>query len=113
MVDSNKFTEISLQDGIVSTTVDPLSRIQVQCGDVIGFYVESGLGRRDANERGVVLLSANEYSDEEVYYASRDSFTPGDIHCSGTGTPGALTESVNAAPVLSASVCEFPQLIRK
>ena len=89
----------------------PQEQIQFQPGDVLGFYVESAHG----DGRGVVVLNDlttqgdRVYETEEVWHADISGAPISGQDCPlpvGSPVPGSLrslTESTNAAPVISVS----------
>ena len=111
MVGANLFTSVSLISRVVLVTPFPQEQIQFQPGDVLGFYVESALG----DGRGVVVLNDlntqgdRGYETEEVWHANiaRAALSVQDCLAPvGSPVPGRqriLTESTNAAPVISVS----------
>ena len=108
LVGNNRFTQLSPSGGLTESLspILPEQRIQVQPGDVLGFYVESANNLPDT--RGVVLLrdgsveGDGEYETEEVWYADVNSLVFGNGICHLAVGPGrALSSSTNAAPVLS------------
>ena len=106
LVGNNRFTQVPLS-GSLAQSLSPTSpgqRIQIQPGDVLGFYVESALDQPD--ERGVVLLRdgsvQGEYETEKVWYADVNNLVFGNPMCLYPVGPGrALSSSTNAAPVIS------------
>ncbi len=109
MQGTNDFPSIPLADpdtddrGIV-TGVPPVNeRIEVQPGDVVGFYLESrsGDGIQFAKDE------ASPYTDETVWFAT-GSLTPNsDAACMyPVGTSGLLSSSTNLAPLITATVCK-------
>ena len=109
LVGNNRFTSVPLSDGLAQSLspTSPEQRIQVQPGDVLGFYVESASYRTG---RGVVLLrdgsveGDGEYETEEVWYADVSNPIFGNQMCLypiGPGRSRALSSSTNAAPVIS------------
>ncbi len=107
----NQFSPISLANpgtadiGIV--TGEPLAseRIEVQPGDVVGFYL-----RNIANHKNDGIQFARDtslYTDETVWFAT-GSLTPrSDTACMyPVGTSGLLRSSTNLAPLISVSICK-------
>ena len=97
-VGQNEFTSVSLNPNSVIRET-PIDRIQVQPGDVIGFYLDSPR-RVDRGGRGV-QLDANR-NQEEVWY--------GDIGSEGSCafSVGDITlQSTNLAPILHVVVCKY------
>ena len=109
LVGNNRFTSVPLS-GALAESLSPImgvptQRIQVQPGDVLGFYVESAR-ETDADRRGVVLLRdgsvQGEYETEEVWYADVSNAIIADPMCVYPVGPGrVLSSSTNAAPVIS------------
>ena len=109
LVGNNSFTQISLSGSLAESLspTSPEQRIQVQPGDVLGFYVESAR-EKVADSRGVVLLrdrnveGDGEYKTEEVWYADVNSLVFGNPMCPyDVGLGRVLSSSTNAAPVIS------------
>ena len=105
MVGANLFTSVSLSSQVAVVTPLPQELIQFQPGDVLGFYIESTRG----DGRGVVILN-DLNTQEEVWHADTSGAAIiGDDDCPlpvGSSIPGSrriLTESTNAAPVISVS----------
>ena len=109
LVGNNRFTQVPLSGSLAESLspTSPEQRIQVQPGDVLGFYVESARVI-DADQRRVVLLrdrsveGDGEYKTEVVWYADVNSLEFGNRTCPYPVGPGrALSSSTNAAPVIS------------
>ena len=105
LVGNNRFTSISLSDGVAQVTPSPQDYVQFRPGDVLGFYVEEA---RDVDDGVVVLTSPNSFISELVWYAST-SIAPtmatsqnGDCPYS-VGSSGVLNSLARAAPVISIS----------
>ena len=64
LVGNNRFTSISLDDGVAIVTPSPQDYTQFQPGDVLGFYVEDA---RDVND-GVVVLTSGSFASELVWF---------------------------------------------
>ena len=109
LVGNNRFTQVPLS-GDLAESLSPTSaeqRIQVQPGDVLGFYVESARVSLP-DTRGVVLLrdgsvqGDGEYETEEVWYADVSNAVFLNQMCQYPVGPGrVLSSSTNAAPVIS------------
>ena len=107
LVGNNRFTSLPLSDRLAESLspTSPEQRIQVQPGDVLGFYVESA-HEKVAGSRGVVLLRGGsvqgEYETEEVWYADVSNAVYANPMCLYPVGPGrVLSSSTNAAPVIS------------
>ena len=90
-------------------------QLHFQCGDVLGFYVEShGSGDQPGGDgdNGVVLLSSANYTSELVWFASVDVTavqpSQSDSCPYPVGTNGVLNSSTHAAPVISISMMTTP-----
>ena len=115
LVGANLFTSVSLSSRVAVVTPLPQAQIQFQPGDVLGFYVENARG----DGRGVVVLNDlttqgdGGYETEEVWHADITGAPFGDDDCPlpvGLPVPGSrriLTESTNAAPVISVSYSKY------
>ena len=116
MVGFNRFTSIPLSDSVTDalSPMLPEQRIQVQPGDVLGFYVENARDRPD--DRGVVLARdgsvQGEYETEEVWYADVNSLVFVNLMCQMSVGPGrGLSSSTNAAPVISVGFSKLSKMI--
>ena len=109
LVGNNRFTSISLDNGIAEVTPSPQDYIQFQPGDVLGFYVEVA----SRSDEGVVILTSIAISDEDTSFTSElvwyASIAPamatsqnGDCPYS-VGSNGVLNTLTRAAPVISIS----------
>ena len=111
MQGTNYFSPISLGDrgtddrGIVTGVPLESERIEVQPGDVVGFYLESSIRIDDGIQ---FARDANLYTDETVWFAT-GSLTPRpEATCMyPVGTSGLLSSYTNLAPLITATVCEF------
>ena len=108
LIGNNRFTSISLRDLVARVTPSPRDYIHFQPGDVLGIYVEDAKQGDD----GVVVLTSDSYSSELVWYASitasGSSTSAASVVCSySIGSDGVLNTSVQAAPVISISVCKY------
>ncbi len=114
MQGTNHFSPISLSDpgtsdrGIVTGMV-PLEseRIEIQPGDVVGFYLESS---RD-NDDGILFAGEqddeSEYDSESVWYATGVVSGSG-LTCLFPVGPGrTLSLFTSSAPLITATVCEL------
>ncbi|XP_064406348.1 uncharacterized protein LOC135351302 [Halichondria panicea] len=108
MQGTNYFSPISLGDrgtddrGIVTGVPLESERIEVQPGDVVGFYLESSIRIDDGIQ---FARDANLYTDETVWFAT-GSLTPRpEATCMyPVGTSGLLSSSTNLAPLITATV---------
>ena len=66
LVGNNRFTSVSLSNGLAVVTPSPQNYVQFQPGDVLGFYVEDA---RQTND-GVVLVTSENFARNTVWYAS-------------------------------------------
>lgn len=96
LVGNNRFTSISLDDGVVLVTPSPQDRIAFRPGDVLGFYVEEAR----SSDRGVVVITTASASSEYVWYASVSSQIGVDCPVSIGSSGGALNSLTRAAPVI-------------
>ncbi len=107
LVGNNRFTSISLSNGVALVTPSPQDRIQFQPGDVLGFYVEEA---RQAND-GVVLVADDNLSRNTVWYASiaPSMATSQTGSCPySVGSNGILNTSIRRiAPVISIKTGKF------
>ena len=97
LVGNNRFTSISLSDGVAIVTLSPQDYIQFQPGDVLGFYVEGAI--RENN--GVVVLTDSNFTNEIVWYASIDPAMATTQTVYSVGSSGDINSSTRAAPVIS------------
>ena len=70
LVGNNRFTSISLSDGVAIVTPSPQDYIQFQPGDVLGFYVDCFDCGLDDDPDGVVVLTSSSFTSEVVWFAS-------------------------------------------
>ena len=104
LVGNNRFTSISLSNGLVQVTPSPQDYIQFRPGDVLGFYVEEATGSGPVEEV-VVLTVPNSFTREVVWHASVD---PGDVGgCVSVGSGGNLNTLLRGAPVISIGTCKL------
>ena len=99
LVGNNRFTSISLSDGVAASSLlpSPSNYIQFRPGDVLGFYVEDA---RD-NNNGVAVVTTNSYTRESVWHASATSQNVG--YPISVGSAGDLNTMLRGAPVISIS----------
>ena len=103
LVGNNRFTSISLDNGVAEPLIVPSSSdyIQFRPGDVLGFYVEEARGDNDAV---VILTRPNSFTSELVWYASiaQNMATSQNGDCPySVGSSGVLNTLTQAAPVIS------------
>ena len=107
LVGNNRFSAISLSDGVAKSLVpSPSDYIMFRPGDVLGVYVENARERDD----GVVILTTSgdtsTFTSESVWYASiaptMATSQNGDCPYS-VGSSGVLNTLINGAPVISIS----------
>ena len=119
LVGNNRFTSISLIDGVARVTPSPQDYIQFQPNDVLGFYVESASIRApDDNPNGLVLqTSPSRFTSELMWLASivPTVATSRSGNCPySVGSNGILNTSTRAAPVISIAAskayCEYEML---
>ena len=97
LVGNNRFTSILLSGGVAQVTPSPQKYIQFRPGDVLGFYVEEA---REDNNRGVAVLTTDNFTRESVWYASATSQTVAGCPIS-VGSAGDLNTMLQGAPVIS------------
>ena len=105
LVGNNRFTSITLSDGVAQVTPSPQDYIMFQPGDVLGVYVEEARGNND----GVVILTSFDgtttFTSESVWYAIPSLTTSQNGDCPySVGSNGVLDTSTRAAPVISISI---------
>ena len=109
MQGTNHFSPISLGDpgtddrGIVTGIPLESERIEVQPGDVVGFYLESSRNKDD----GILFAEEQEYDSESVWYATGDVTGSGQTCLFPVGPGRTLSSSTSLAPLITATVCEF------
>ena len=93
--------------GIVTGVPLESERIEVQPGDVVGFYLLSSRNDDDGIQFAGVDDNTTPYTTETVWFAT-GSLTPNsDAACMyPVGTSGLLNASTNLAPLITATVCE-------
>ena len=105
LVGNNKFTSISLDDGVASPLLpSPSDYIMFQPGDVLGIYVEEARGDDD----GVVILTSfsgtTTFTSESVWYAIPSETTSQNGDCPySVGSNGILNTVTTGAAVISIS----------
>ena len=100
----NRFSSISLSDGVAQVTPSPQDYIQFRPGDVLGFYVVEATGSGPV-EGVVVLTTPNSFTREVVWHAS---VAPGDVGgCVSAGSGGNMNTLLRGAPVISISTCKL------
>ena len=98
LVGNNRFTSISLSDGVAIVTPSPQDYIQFQSGDVLGFYVEDA---RLTTDGVVVLTNPSSFTSEVVWYVSIDPAMATSQSVYSIGSSGDLNSLTRAAPVIS------------
>ena len=98
LVGNNRFTSISLSDGVAIVTPSPQDYIQFQPGDVLGFYVEDA---RLTADGVVVLTNPSTFTSEVVWYVSIDPAMATSQSVYSIGSSGDLNSLTRAAPVIS------------
>ena len=98
LVGNNRFTSISLSDGVAIITPSPQDYIQFQPGDVLGFYVEDA---RLTTDGVVVLTNPSSFTSEVVWYVSIDPAMATSQSVYSIGSSGDLNSLTRAAPVIS------------
>ena len=101
LVGNNRFTQISISDGLARATPSPQNYVEFQPGDVLGFYMESD----ELGDPGIVLkndpMSGNR---EVVWYASIEPNEATPLRClyllSTRSTELSITLT-RAAPIIS------------
>ena len=103
MTGANYFPDIVLKsDRAVRETPPDSERIEVQPGDVVGFYLTTS---RDS-ENGIRF--AEDYTEESVWYATGNIFSGGNPTCQfPVGNGRTLSSFTNLAPRITAAVCEL------
>ena len=105
LVGNNRFTSISLSNGVVRVTPSPQDYIQFQSNDVLGFYVESANLVTLRPPNGLVLQTRPvRFTSELVWHASiapsMAAYQNRDCPYS-VGSDGILNTLTRAAPVIS------------
>ena len=102
LIGNNRFTSISLRDGVAQVTPSPQEYIQFRPGDVLGFYVEEA---KD-DDRGVVVLTTDSYTREIVWHA--DISNSQILGCPvSAGSTGTLNTILRGAPVIEIDSCKL------
>ncbi len=108
MQGTNHFSPISLANdrsadrGIVTGVPLESERIEVQPGDVVGFYLES-----THDHDGIQFAPDSAYKKEAVWYAT-GSYSEGPTDCLfPVGSKGVLSSSTNRAPLITTTVCKL------
>ena len=91
LVGNNRFTSISLSDGVAIVTLSPQDYIQFQPGDMLGFYVEEAI--RENN--GVVVLTDSNFTNKIIWYASIDPAMDTTQSVYSVGSSGDLDMQLN------------------
>ena len=103
-------SSISIETRVTSdhvAQVTPVSQLQFQPGDVLGFYVESQTSDSHENN-GVVVLDDEMYTRERVWHARITSTTSLSGSCPySVGRGGVLNTLTRAAPVISISTSVY------
>ena len=107
----NQFLPISLADpgtadiGIVTGVPLESERIEVQPGDVVGFYLRNIANH---NNDGIQFArDTSSYTDERVWFATGSLTSRPEVTCMyPVGTSGLLSSSTNLAPLITATVCK-------
>ena len=113
LVGNNRFTSISVSDGVAVVTPSPQDYIQFRSEDVLGFYVEDATSSHYPNPGVVILTSPSRFISESVWFASiagtAKTSRSGDCPYS-VGSSGVLNNLTRAAPVISISIskCSTP-----
>ena len=114
MVGMNHFSPITLADngspdrGMVNGTVLESERIEVQPGDVVGYYLESRMGGSDGIQYAGDNDNEPDYTDEAVWYAIGIMGSTGPPECPfPVGPSSALSSSTNRAPLITAVICKY------
>ena len=105
LVGDNLFRDIVLDsDRAVREAPSDNDRIEVQPGDVVGFYL-TGTDREDNGIR-----FAEDYTQESVWYATSDVVEGSNPSCIfPVGESRTLSSFTNLAPRITAAVCELPE----
>ncbi len=112
MIGINHFSPIPLADpdtadrGIVTGVPPESERIEVQPGDVVGFYLESS--RRDDDGIQFAADNGNDspYNEETVWFVTDTASIVSPVPATlSVGPSGLLSVSTNLAPLIS--VCKY------
>ena len=97
-------------DGLVTIAgiVPKTKRIEVQPGDVVGFYLQSTRNTGDCIQFADDVSNSSPYDQETGWFAT-DSLTPNPAATCmyPVGTFGVLSSSINLAPLITVTVCKF------
>ena len=114
MQGTNHFSPISLGDpdtadrGIVTGIPLESERIEVQPGDVVGFYLESSRSTGDGIQFARDRDNTSPNTDETVWFATVSVTPRPEAACMyPVGISGLLSSSTNLAPLITVTVCEF------
>ncbi len=106
MQGTNHFSPIPLADRIVTGVPPDSERIEVQPGDVVGFYLKSSREDDDGIQFARDQDNESEYDSESVWYATGDVTSGGQTCLFPVGTGRTLSLFTNLAPLITATVCE-------
>ncbi len=114
MQGTNHFSPIPLSDpntadrGIVTGIPLQSERIEVQPGDVVGFYLESSRNDDDGIQFAGDGDNTSPYTDEAVWFATGSVTPRPEAACMyPVGISGQLSSSCSLAPLITVTVCEF------
>ena len=114
MVGMNHFSSIPLADdmsnerGMVNGTVPESERIEVQPGDVVGYYLDSSRDGRDGIQYAGDDDNEPDYIDEAVWYDIGIMGSTGPPQCPfPVGPDRTLSSSTNRAPLITAVICKY------
>ena len=113
LVGNNRFSSISLNNGVVNVTPNSDELIHFSPSDVLGFYVAEVLGTLSGQtSNGIVLQTTSTFTNDIVWYGStsvsewKTNSMNGDCLIS-VGSEGILNKMTRAAPVISIGTCMF------
>jgi hypothetical protein len=106
LVGNNRFTSISLSNGVAQVTPSPQDYIQFRPGDVLGFYVEEASEATD----GVVVLTTSSFTSELVWYASIAPTAATSQNENGDCPYSFTREQWNLRHLNTSSTCHLVQL---
>ena len=95
LVGDNRFSSISIGNGVARVTPSVGDRIQFSSGDVLGFY----LANAQNNRRRVIAVTTGTFTSHTVWHAS--VAPPNESTEFSAGSNGTLNTLLNGAPVLS------------
>ena len=107
LVGNNRFTRISISEGLAKATPSPQDYVQFQPGDVLGFYMESDERGNEHGDPGIVLKNDPRSGNrEEVWYTSIEPNDATLLGCSyslptGSTDPELSITLTRAAPIIS------------